>query len=180
MKPERVCEVSLKFRPSNTITFHPHSLKTITRSSLYFSSFLPLLRLIIICLLEKLVGTSIQDCMKIISKAKERAPNHPSPPFKKKEKGGEGGSKAWWSMEDPMLGGQWKIPCLVVNGRFHVWWSMEGSMLGAQWKIPCLVLNGRSHAWCSMEDPMLGAQWKIPCLVAHEMEKHLFTSSISP
>jgi len=43
--------------------------------------------------------------MEIISKARERAPNHSSPPFKEKEKGGEGGS---------MLGGQWKIPCLVV------------------------------------------------------------------
>jgi hypothetical protein len=109
MKPERVCEVSLKFRPSNTITSHPHSLKTIARSSLYFSSFLPLLRLIIICLLEKLVGTSIQDCMKIISEARERAPNYLSPPFKEKEKGGEGGSKAWWSMEDPMFGDPWNV-----------------------------------------------------------------------
>jgi hypothetical protein len=45
---------------------------------------------------------------------RERAPNHPSPPLKEKEKGGEGGS---------MLGGQWKIPCLVV---------MEHPMLGGQ------------------------------------------------
>jgi hypothetical protein len=52
--------------------------------------------------------------MEIISEARERAPNHPSPPFKEKEKGGEGGS---------MFGGQWKIPCLVVNGRSHAWWS---------------------------------------------------------
>jgi hypothetical protein len=28
--------------------------------------------------------------------------------------GGHGRSHAWWSMEDPMFGGQWKIPCLVV------------------------------------------------------------------
>jgi len=47
---------------------------------------------------------------------RERDPNHPSPPFKEKEKGGEGGS---------MLGGQWKIPWLVVmefEGRtpFHL------------------------------------------------------------
>ncbi len=27
---------------------------------------------------------------------------------------------------DPKLGGQWKVPCLVANGRFHVWWPMEG------------------------------------------------------
>jgi len=46
--------------------------------------------------------------MKIISEAKERENplDHPSPPFKEKEKGGEGGSHAWWSMKDPMLGGQ--------------------------------------------------------------------------
>jgi hypothetical protein len=37
----------------------------------------------------------------------EKAPNHPSLPFKEKEKGGEGGS---------MLGGEWKIPCLVDHG----------------------------------------------------------------
>jgi hypothetical protein len=28
-------------------------------------------------------------------------------------------------MKDPMLGGQWKIPCLVVNGRSHARWPME-------------------------------------------------------
>jgi hypothetical protein len=40
---------------------------------------------------------------------RENAPNHPSPPFEEKEKGGEGGSHAWWSMEDPMLGGPWNV-----------------------------------------------------------------------
>jgi hypothetical protein len=48
---------------------------------------------------------------------------------------------------DPKLGGQWKVPSLVANGRFHAWWPMEGSMLGGQWKekekVPCLVVNGR-------------------------------------
>jgi hypothetical protein len=63
-----------------------------------------------------------------------------------------------------MFGGQWKIPCLVVNGRSHAWWSMEDPMLGGQWKIPCLVV---------MEDPMLGGHWNVK-------EKHLFTSSNSP
>ncbi len=49
--------------------------------------------------------------MKIISEARERESplDHPSPPFKEKEKGGEGGSHAWWSMEDPMLGGPWNV-----------------------------------------------------------------------
>jgi hypothetical protein len=51
--------------------------------------------------------TSIQDCMKIISEARERAPNDPSSLFKEKEKGGEGRSK---------LGGQWNVPSLVANG----------------------------------------------------------------
>jgi len=23
---------------------------------------------------------------------------------------------AWWSMEDPMLGGHWNVPCLVAIG----------------------------------------------------------------
>jgi len=32
-------------------------------------------------------------------RGKERAPNDLSPPFKKKERGGEGRSKAWWPME---------------------------------------------------------------------------------
>jgi hypothetical protein len=52
-------------------------------------------------------------------------PNHPSPPFKEKEKVGEGRSKAWWPMEGEgegsLLGGQWKekekVLCLVANGR---------------------------------------------------------------
>jgi len=40
---------------------------------------------------------------------KERAPVNPSLPFKEKEKGAEGKSKAWWPMEGSMLGGQWKV-----------------------------------------------------------------------
>jgi hypothetical protein len=76
-------------------------------------------------------------------------------------------------MEDSMLGGEWKIPCLVVNGRSHAWWSMEGSMIGGQWKTPCLVVNGRPHVWWPMEDPMFGGPWNVK-------GKHLFTSSISP
>jgi hypothetical protein len=27
---------------------------------------------------------------------------------------------------DPKFGGQWDVPSLVVNGRFHAWWPMEG------------------------------------------------------
>ncbi len=41
----------------------------------------------------------------------------------------------WWPMEDSKLGGQWKIPSLVANGRFQAWWPMEDSKLGGQWKV---------------------------------------------
>ncbi len=64
--------------------------------------------------------------MKIILQAKERAPNDSSSPFKEEEKGGEEGSK---------LGGQWKVPSLLANGRFQACWPMEGSKLAGQWKV---------------------------------------------
>jgi hypothetical protein len=44
---------------------------------------------------------------------------------------------------DPKLGGQWKVPSLVANGRFQAWWPMEDSKLGGQWKVPSLVAHGR-------------------------------------
>ncbi len=72
--------------------------------------------------------------------------------------GGQRRSLAWWSMKDPMLGGQRRIPCLVVNEGSHAWWSM---------KIPCLVVNGRIPCLVVNEDPLLGGQWeekkKVPC-----------------
>ncbi len=69
--------------------------------------------------------TSIQDCMKIISEARERTSNDSSSPFKEKEKEGESRSKAWWPLEGgregSWLGGQWKeeekVLGLVANGR---------------------------------------------------------------
>jgi len=76
-------------------------------------------------------------------RGKERAPNHPSPPFKEKEKGGENGSKAWWPMECSMLGGHWNVPSLVAIGMFQAWWPLEGSKLGGHWKVPSLVTIGR-------------------------------------
>jgi len=36
-----------------------------------------------------------------------------------------------------------KIPCLVVNEGSHAWWSMKDPMLGGQWeekkKVPCYL-----------------------------------------
>jgi hypothetical protein len=64
----------------------------------------------------------------------------------------------------PKFGGQWKVLCLVANGKFYVWWPMEFSKLGGQWKVLCLVANGRFHAWWPMEGE----------------RKHLFTFSHFP
>ncbi len=55
----------------------------------------------------------------------EESANDLNPPFKEKEKEGEGRSKAWWPIEregeGSLLGGQWKekekVLCLVANGR---------------------------------------------------------------
>jgi hypothetical protein len=98
-KFERVCEISLRFQPPNTITTHLHSFQTIIIFPFYSPFFSHLLRLIILFLLKKLVGISIFKIeLKIISGEKE-TPNDPSPPFKEKEKGGEGRSKVWWPKE---------------------------------------------------------------------------------
>jgi hypothetical protein len=40
--------------------------------------------------------------------------------LKKRRRGGEGKSKAWWPMEGAKLGGQWKVLSLVANGRCQV------------------------------------------------------------
>jgi len=49
---------------------------------------------------------------------KRGSPNHPSSPFKEKEKEGEGRPKAWWPMEGE------------GEGSF-VWWPMEGEREGS-------------------------------------------------
>jgi hypothetical protein len=74
-------------------------------------------------------------------------------------------------MEGSMLGGQWKVPCLVANGMFQAWWPMECSKLSGQWNVPSLVANGKFHVWWPMESSMLGGKWNLK-------EKHIFTSSI--
>jgi hypothetical protein len=133
MKLERVYEISLKFPPPNTITTHFHSFKPITRFSFYFLFFSFPPRLIILLFLKKLVKTSIQHSIENYVRAKKRAPQDPSPPFKEKEKGVK---------VDLKLGGQWNVPSLVANGRrrrnflcleangrrrrsFLAWWPME-------------------------------------------------------
>jgi hypothetical protein len=109
MKLERVCEIFLKFQPFNTITTHPHSFKTITRFSFYFPSFSPLPRLIILFLFKKLVGTSIQDWMKIMSEEKREFPMIWVRLLKRRWREVKVGLK---------LGGQWNVPSLVANGRW--------------------------------------------------------------
>jgi hypothetical protein len=73
--------------------------------------------------------------MKIIPEVKKRAPHDPSLPFKEKEKGGEGGSKAWWPMEGCKAWCQWKVPSLVAIGRFQAWWPLKCSKLGGHWNV---------------------------------------------
>jgi hypothetical protein len=140
MKPERVCEISLRFQPPNTIIIHLHSFKTITRFPFYFPSFSQLPRLIILFFLKKLVGISIIKIeLKIMSGGKVKALIIRVRLLKRRRK----------KMKvDPKLGGQWKekekekVLHLVANGRkrkrLFAWWPMEGkgkgSLLGGQWK----------------------------------------------
>jgi hypothetical protein len=70
--------------------------------------------LIISFLLKKLVRTSIFKVELKIMSGEKKTPNDLSPHFKEKERGG--GVKV-----DLKLGGQWKVPSLVANGRCQAW-----------------------------------------------------------
>ncbi len=39
----------------------------------------------------------------------------------------------------------------MANGRFQTWWSTKGSKLGGQRKVPNLVVNERFQAWWPLE-----------------------------
>jgi hypothetical protein len=136
MKPERVCEISLRFQPPNTITIHLHSFKTITRFSFYSPSYSQPPRLIIIFLLKKLVGTNIFKIELKIMSGERKSSNDPNPPFKNKEKEGEGRSKVGgqrkerekvlWLVANGRRRRRRRFPCLEANGMFQAWWPMEG------------------------------------------------------
>jgi hypothetical protein len=100
MKQERVCEISLRFQPPNTITPRLDSFKTVTRFPFYSPSFSQLPRLIILFLLKKLVGPNIFKIeLKIVSGEKEKPPIIRVRLFKRRRKKVK---------VDPKLGGQWK------------------------------------------------------------------------
>ncbi len=105
--------ISLRFQPPHTITTHLHSSNTITRFPLYFPSFPPLPKLIILFFLKKLAERNIFLIKLKIMFGEEESSNDPSPPSKEKKKEGEGRSKTWWPMEGEgkgsLLGGQWKV-----------------------------------------------------------------------
>jgi hypothetical protein len=111
MKPERVCEIFLRFQPPNTITTHLHSFKTITRFPFYSPSSSQLPRLIILFLLKKLVGSNIFKIENYVRRKEEASiiQFHLLKRRRRKVK------------VDPKLGGQWKekekVICLVTNGR---------------------------------------------------------------
>jgi hypothetical protein len=111
-KPERVCEISLRFQPPHTITTHLHSFNIIIRFPFYYSSFSQLPRLIIFFPLKKLVGTSIFKIeLKIMSREEEASMIRIRFLNRKRRK----------VKVDPKLGGQWKEKEKVP-------------MLGGQWK----------------------------------------------
>jgi hypothetical protein len=100
MKPERVCEISLRFQPPNTITTHLHSFKIITRFPFYSPSSSQLPRLITLFLLKKLVKTNILKIeLKIMSRGKEEASIIRVRLLKRRRRKAK---------VDPKLGGQWK------------------------------------------------------------------------
>jgi hypothetical protein len=98
MKPERVSEIFLEFQPFNTII----------RFSFYFSSFFPPPRLNIISFFKKLVKQVFKIASKLSSRQIESPPMIRVCPLKRRRKEVK---------VDPKLGGQWKVPSLVANGR---------------------------------------------------------------
>jgi hypothetical protein len=86
-------------------------------------------------------------------------------------------------MEGSKLGGQWKVPSLVADGRFQAWWPLECSMLGGQWgsillngqwEVINLVVNGETFCLVASE--------RFQCLVTlGRRNKNIpFTSHFSP
>jgi hypothetical protein len=73
-------------------------------------------------------------------------------------------------MQGSKLGGQWKVPSLVGNGRFQAWWAMEGSKLSGQWKVPSLVGNERFQVWWPLK-------W-IQCLEANGEASYLVANGM--
>jgi hypothetical protein len=113
--------------------------------------------------------------LEVVSQRKKREPpKHLSPPFKEKEKEGEGRSKAQWPMEGggegSWLGGQWKeeekVLGLVANGRrrrrFLAWWPMEGGRRRFLAWWPMEGGRRRFLAWWPMEVGREGSFLPLP------------------
>ncbi len=96
------------------------------------------------------MGTSILKIEIKLWPGKRERSHHSNPPFQKKEKEGEGRSKAWRSMEGKGEGS-------------HAWWPMEGEGEGSRARWPMEGEGEGSHVWWPMEG-----------------EKILFTSSHFP
>jgi hypothetical protein len=115
------------FLSSNLPTYHssPPSLENSYKILILFSFLSPTQKLILPPLLKKLVTTNtLKIELKLFFGEKKNLLQDPSPSFKEKVKllclvaNGRRRRRflAWWSMEDPMLGGQWNVPCLVAIG----------------------------------------------------------------
>ncbi len=133
MKPEKVCEVFLKFLPSNTITSHPF-LQNYYKILILLSFLLPSIRTNHYLPLQEACGNKYSRLHENYFRGKRELPMIRVHLLKRRRREVK---------VDPKLGGQWKVPCLVANGMFHAWWPMEGSKLGGHWNVPSLVANGR-------------------------------------
>ncbi len=107
--------------------------------------------------LQEACQTSVQDCMKIILKAKRELFTIRVRLLKRRRRAVKVDPKLGDQWKDPKLGGQWKD--LKLGGQW------KDPKLGGQWKVPSLVANGRIQS--------LVAYWNVK-------DKHLFTSSIFP
>ncbi len=136
-KPERVCEVSLRFQLPNTIPTHFHSFKTITKCPFYSPSSYHLLKINFFSSSRRLWEQIFSRFELKLRPRKDRTPNDLSPPFKEKEKGGESRSKVWWPME--CSNAWWPMECS------NAWWPMDCSKLGGLWKVKEKHLFTSSH-----------------------------------
>jgi hypothetical protein len=142
MKPKRVCEIFLKFQPSNTITTHPPFLQNYYKILILLSFLLPFTKTNHYLPLQETCGNKYSRLHENYFRGKRELPMIRTRLLKRRNREVK---------VDPKLGGQWKVPYLVANGMFKAWWPLEGSMLGGHWKVPCLVAIGRFHAWSLME-----------------------------
>jgi hypothetical protein len=136
-------------------------LQNYYKISILHSFLLPTIKLIILFLLKKLVGTSILKIELKIMSREEEGSKDPSSPFKEKEKEGKGRSKAWWPKEGEEEGSHIWRSMEGEEERVHIRRSMEGEGEGSKAWWPTKREGEGSHAWRPMEGEGEGSQaWR--------------------